>query len=68
MPLLHDPWGFAWLLAKGLGVLVVLEIVGRYRARMWTLPPETEFDDADPESLTFLNLGPDAGHNPQPAI
>ena len=32
------------------------------------MPPESEFDDADPEALTFLNLGPDAGHNPQPAI
>ena len=25
------------------------------------MPPESEFDDADPEALTFLNLGPDAG-------
>jgi hypothetical protein len=65
---LHDPRGLVGLLAKGLGLLVVLEIAGRYRARRWTLPPESEFDDADPESLTFLNLGPDAGHNPQPAI
>ena len=48
--------------------VVVLEIAGRYRARKWTMPPESEFDDADPEALTFLNLGPDAGHNPQPAI
>lgn len=69
MPLLNDPWGLAGLLAKGLVVLIVLEIAGRYRARKWTLPPETELDDADPESLTFLNLGPDAGthHQPQTA-
>jgi hypothetical protein len=68
MPVLNDPWGFAGLMAKGLAVLVVLEFAGRYRARKWTLPPESEFDDADPEALTFLNLGPGAGHNPQPAI
>ena len=65
---LNDPWGLAALMAKGLAVLVVLEIVGRYRARKWTMPVDTELDDADPEALTFLNLGPDAGHNPQPAI
>jgi hypothetical protein len=68
MPVLNDPWGLAALMAKGIAVLVVLEIAGRYRARKWTLSPESELDDADPESLTFLNLGPGAGHNPQPAI
>jgi hypothetical protein len=65
---LNDPVGLAGLLAKGVGVFVVLEIAARYRARKWTLPAESEIDEADPESLTFLNLGPDAGHNPQPAI
>ena len=73
---LNDPWGLVVLMAKGLAVVGVLEIAGRYRARRWTMPPESEFDDADPESLTFLNLGPDAGHQPpttnhqrtQPAI
>ena len=65
---LNDPWGLAGLLAKGVGVFVALEIAARYRARKWTLPAESEIDEADPESLTFLNLGPDAGHNPQPAI
>ena len=65
---LNDPWGFVELMALGFALLVVLEIAGRYRARKWTLPAESELDDADPESLTFLNLGPDAGHNPQPAI
>lgn len=64
---LNDPWGLAALLANGLAVMAVLEIAGRYRARKWTMPVDTEFDDADPEALTFLNLGPDAGHNPQPA-
>ncbi len=65
---LRDPGGLLVLMAAGLAVLAVLEIVGRYRARKWTILPESEFDDADPEALTFLNLGPDAGHNPQPAI
>ena len=64
---LNDPWGFAVLIAEGFAVLAVLEIAGRYRARKWTMPVDTELDDADPEALTFLNLGPDAGHNPQPA-
>ena len=67
LPLLNDPWGLAGLLAEGLAVLIVLEIAGRHRARKWTLPPEPDFDDTDPESPTFLNLGPGAGHNPQPA-
>ena len=67
MLVLNDPWGFATLNATGVAVLVALEIVGRYRARKWVLPPEPEFEDADPEALTFLNLGPGAGHNAQPA-
>jgi hypothetical protein len=61
---LNDPWGLAVLMAKGLVVLGVLEIAGRRRAREWTILPESEFDDADPEALTFLNLGPDAGSSP----
>jgi hypothetical protein len=65
---LHDPWGLAVLLGFGVAVLGVLEVAGRHRARKWTLPPESEFDDPDPEALTFLNLGPEAGHNPQPAM
>ena len=65
---LDDPSGLAVLMAKGLAVVVVLEVAGRYRARRWTMLPESELDDADPEALTFLNLGPGAGHNPQPAI
>ena len=65
---LNDPWGLAVLLMSGLAMIGVLEFAGRYRARKWTLPPESELDDADSESLTFLNLGPEAGHNPQPAI
>jgi len=57
LPLLNDPWGLGVLITKGFVVLGVLEIAGRYRARRWTLPPESEFDDADPEALTTLNLG-----------
>lgn len=65
---LNDMWGIGALLAEGLAVIVMLEIAARHRARKWTLPPEPEADDSDPEALTFLNLGPGAGHNPQPAI
>ena len=68
MAVLNDSWGIARLIAEGFAVLIVLEAAGRYRARKWSLPPDSELDDADPESLTFLNLGPDAGHNPQPAM
>lgn len=64
MPLLNDPSGLAGLLVVGIVVVVVLEIAGRYRARAWTLPPEPDFDDSDPDSLTYLNLGPAAGHHP----
>jgi hypothetical protein len=65
---LDHPWGLVVLITKGLAVVVVLEAVGRYRGRRWTMPPDSELDDADPEALTFLNLGPGAGHSPQPAI
>lgn len=67
MAVLNDAWGLAALLAKGVVVLIVLEAAGRYRARTWTLPPEPELDD-DPEAPTVLNLGPAAGHSPQPAM
>ena len=63
MAVLNDQGGLAVLVAQGLAVIVVLETAGRYRARKWTLPPEPDFDDTDPESLTFLNLGPGAGHH-----
>jgi hypothetical protein len=65
---LNDVWGIGALLAEGLAVIVILEIAARHRARKWTLPPEPEVDESDPEALTFLNLGPEAGHSPQPAI
>jgi hypothetical protein len=67
MAVLNDAWGLAALLAKGAVVLIGLEAAGRHRARNWTVPSEPELDD-DPEAPTVLNLGPDAGHNPQPAI
>jgi hypothetical protein len=62
---LHDAWGIGMLLAEGLAAIATLEIAARHRARKWTLPPEPEIDDSDPEALTFLNLGPAAGHTPQ---
>jgi hypothetical protein len=66
---LNDSWQLAMLIACGIAVFAVLEVIGRYRARTWTLPPEPEWDDdADPEALTVLNLGPEAGHHPQHAI
>jgi len=65
---LNDAWEIGMLLAEGLAVIVMLEIAARRRAGRWTLPPEPELDDSDPEALTFLNLGPGAGHNPQTAI
>jgi hypothetical protein len=64
---LNDPRGLVMLTVTGFVLLAVLEIAGRYRARKWVLSPESELDDADPEALTFLNLGPGAGHKPQPA-
>jgi hypothetical protein len=67
LAVLDDVWAFGALLAKGAVVVGLLEITGRFRARAWTLPPEPEFDD-DPEAPTVLNLGPGAGHAPQPAI
>ena len=67
MPRLNDPSGLAALLGMGIAVLVALEIAGRYRAQTWTLPPEPDFDDSDPDSLTYLNLGPGAGHEPPTA-
>jgi hypothetical protein len=57
LPVLNDPWEFSVLLTKGLVVMGLLELVGRYRALKWTLPPEPEFDDTDPEALTTLSLG-----------
>ena len=50
---LNDTSGLVVLMVKGLAVLAVLEIAGRHRARKWTMPPESEFDDADPEALTY---------------
>ena len=62
---LNDPWGLARLVGTGCVVLGALEIAGRRRALKWALPAEPDFDATDPEALTFLNLGPDAGHTPQ---
>ena len=49
------------LIAKGVAVTVVLEIAGAISRAQMDAAAEPEFDDADPEALTFLNLGPAAG-------
>jgi hypothetical protein len=63
---LNDSMALMWLLGEGLALIGLLEVLGRRRALAWTLAPDVE--DADPEALTYLNLGPDAGHTPHPAI
>ena len=40
----------------GVALIVLLDLIGRRRARLWTMQPDAEFGD-DPESLTVLNLG-----------
>jgi hypothetical protein len=65
---MNDVRGFIILAMAGLALLAALELAGRYRARRWTLLPSSELDEGDPESLTFLNLGPDAGHTPHPVV
>jgi hypothetical protein len=64
---LSDPSALLKLAGVGLVAIVALDIIGRYAALEWKLEPDVEFGD-DPESLTFLNLGPDAGHKAQPAV
>ncbi len=63
---LHDPAALLRLAVMGLAAIVALDLIGRRAALDWKVEPEAEFGD-DPEQLTFLNLGPDAGHNAQPA-
>jgi hypothetical protein len=63
---LHDPSALLKLTGAGIVAIALLDVLGRYAALEWKVEPEPEFGD-DPESLTFLNLGPDAGHNAQPA-
>jgi hypothetical protein len=57
---LHDTSQLLWLFGEGAALIVLLELLGRRRALAWTLP-DTEAD-ADPEALTFLNIGPDVTH------
>jgi hypothetical protein len=59
---LRDPSALLTLLAVGLVAIGVLDVIGRQAALEWKIQPDAEFD-GDPEALTFLNLGPDAGHN-----
>ena len=65
---LNDPWGLARVDCDGTRGARRAGNRGALPCAPWTMPPESELDDADPEALTFLNLGPGAGHNPQPAI
>jgi hypothetical protein len=57
---LHDPAALWRLAAAGVAAIVALDLIGRRAALDWKAQPEAEFD-ADPEQLTFLNLGPAAG-------
>ena len=57
---LHDPAALLRLAAAGVAAIVALDLIGRRAALDWKAQPEAEFD-ADPEQLTFLNLGPAAG-------
>ncbi len=57
---LHDPAALLRLAAVGVAAIVALDLIGRRAALDWKAQPEAEFD-ADPEQLTFLNLGPAAG-------
>jgi hypothetical protein len=66
LEVLNDLQGLIVLMAEGVAVLAALDVAGRRRALKWTLPPDSELD-ADPDRLTFLNLGPEAGHKVQPA-
>ena len=63
---IHDPGALLRLAAVGLAAIVALDLIGRRAALDWRVQPDAEFGD-DPEQLTFLNLGPEAGHNAQPA-
>jgi len=63
---LHDPSALVRLAAAGVVAIVALDLIGRRAALDWKVQFEAEFGD-DPEQLTFLNLGPDAGHHAQPA-
>jgi hypothetical protein len=63
---LRDPSALLMLVAGGLVAIVLVDLVGRRAALEWKIQPDIEVD-GDPEALTFLNLGPDAGHKAQPA-
>jgi hypothetical protein len=63
---LRDTPALLMLVAGGLVAIVLADLAGRHAALEWKTQPDME-GDADPEALTFLNLGPGAGHKAQPA-
>ncbi len=63
---LHEPQGWLFLLGGSVFFMVALEIAGRRLALRWKVQTDVEAE-ADPEALTVLNIGPDAGRNVQPA-
>ena len=46
-----------------LAIITILEAAGRRKSEGWMLPTAEELE-ADPDSLTYLNLGPDAAVAP----
>ena len=62
---LNDTPRLLWLFAEGAALIVLLELLGRRRALGWKLPDADA--DADPEALTFLNIGPDVTRAVGPA-
>ncbi len=66
---LHDPQRWLVLLGWGVFLIVALEIAGRRLALRWKVQTDVEAEaEADPDAMTFLNIGPDAGRKVQPAI
>lgn len=63
---LHDPPQLLWLFGEGALLIALLELLGRRRALSWKPTPDVD-EDADPEALTFLNIGPDVTRAAGPA-
>ena len=59
-----------WLVLLGWSVLLIvaLEIAGRRLALRWKVQTDVEAEaEADPDAMTLLNIGPEAGRNVQAA-
>ncbi len=64
----YEPQRWLVLLGWSVFLIVALEIAGRRLALRWTVQTDVEAEaDADPDAMTLLNIGPDAGRNIQPA-